>query len=73
MVFLAAFTQSCALKKAHNFSDAYSTEGYKLVWSDEFDQDGIPTLPIGIMKKVLYGMKNCNGTNPKMPFVKMAS
>ncbi|MDQ0639799.1 beta-glucanase (GH16 family) [Pedobacter sp. W3I1] len=41
-VLLAILIQSCAIKKEQNFSDAYVKEGYKLVWCDEFNQNGTP-------------------------------
>jgi beta-glucanase (GH16 family) len=42
ILLLAIFIQSCALKKEQSFSNSYSSEGYKLVWSDEFEKDGTP-------------------------------
>lgn len=42
VVLFSIFSQSCALKRAQNFPDKYSSEGYNLVWSDEFNKDGIP-------------------------------
>lgn len=42
IVLLAILIQSCALKKDQNFSNAYVKEGYKLIWSDEFNKDGAP-------------------------------
>jgi len=39
---LAIFISSCALKKAQQQPNNYSSEGYKLVWSDEFNKDGAP-------------------------------
>lgn len=42
LFFLALSFSSCALKKAQDFSGIYAAEGYKLVWSDEFNKDGVP-------------------------------
>jgi len=42
IILLAIFIQSCAIKKDQNFSNLYSKDGYKLVWSDEFNADGTP-------------------------------
>lgn len=42
VLMLAIFISSCALKKAQQKSDNYLSEGYKLVWSDEFNKDGAP-------------------------------
>lgn len=39
---LSIFISSCALKKSQRKYDKYSSEGYKLVWSDEFNKDGAP-------------------------------
>lgn len=34
--------QSCAVKKTKHIAARYETEGYKLVWNDEFEKDGTP-------------------------------
>jgi beta-glucanase (GH16 family) len=41
-LFLAIFIQSCYINKDQKFSNAYVKEGYKLVWSDEFNKNGAP-------------------------------
>ena len=43
LILLSAILfQSCALKKAQDFSEKYTAEGYKLTWSDEFNENGRP-------------------------------
>ncbi|MGM9478387.1 glycoside hydrolase family 16 protein [Pedobacter sp. GSP4] len=42
ILLLSIFLQSCALKKQQNFANAYTAEGYHLVWSDEFNENGLP-------------------------------
>jgi beta-glucanase (GH16 family) len=43
LIFLMAISlQSCALLKAQDFARKYVKEGYKLVWSDEFNKNGAP-------------------------------
>ncbi|WP_293787305.1 glycoside hydrolase family 16 protein [uncultured Pedobacter sp.] len=41
-VVLLLLNQSCVLQNPKNLIDVYSSEGYKLVWNDEFNQDGPP-------------------------------
>ncbi|MBO9674390.1 MAG: glycoside hydrolase family 16 protein [Sphingobacteriaceae bacterium] len=38
----AMVIQSCAVKKMHNIVNQYASDGYKLVWHDEFEKDGAP-------------------------------
>ncbi|MFD2581051.1 family 16 glycosylhydrolase [Pedobacter vanadiisoli] len=42
ILLLAITIQSCAVKKMYNIANQYASEGYKLVWHDEFEKDGIP-------------------------------
>jgi len=42
ILVISIFSQSCALKKEEDFSSSYKSEGYKLVWNDEFNKDGMP-------------------------------
>jgi len=42
ILVLTVALQSCAVKKVHNIADQYVSEGYKLVWNDEFEKDGTP-------------------------------
>lgn len=42
LLLIGILLQSCALKKAQDFAVKYSAEGYKLVWNDEFNENGVP-------------------------------
>lgn len=44
LLLSVASISSCAIKNRQNFSNAYLKEGYKLVWSDEFNKDGAPNI-----------------------------